>query len=117
MRSFIFITVTMIFLSFAASAQTADKLFITEKIQVAGNCGMCKERIENAAYGKGVKHAEWDKNTGILTVTYRQDKTNLESISRRIADVGHDADQQPADHSSYEKLPACCSYKSNAHRH
>lgn len=116
-RIIVFIAVVISFFSTAATAQTADKGTVTEKIEVAGNCGMCKERIENAAYGKGVKHAQWDKATGILTVTYRADKTSREEITRRIADAGHEIPGLPASKAAYEKLPACCAYKTNPDRH
>ncbi|QLH45153.1 MAG: hypothetical protein HWD58_05815 [Bacteroidota bacterium] len=34
----------------------------SDTLIVYGNCGQCKERIEEAAYSiKGVKHAEWNK--------------------------------------------------------
>ncbi len=111
------IAVAITLFGITATAQTADKGTVTEKIEVAGNCGMCKERIENAAYGKGVKHAEWDKTTGILTITYRADKTTREAITKRVAAAGHDIPDQPADKAAYENLPPCCSYKTNPDRH
>ncbi len=116
-RFIVFVIAVISSFSTAVLAQTTDKGTITEKIKVAGNCGMCKQRIENAAYGKGVKHAEWDKATGMLTVTYRTDKTSGTDILKRIASVGHDADELHADSAAYQKLPACCAYKTNPNRH
>jgi len=44
--------------SFVLFANAAN----TEKFKVAGNCGMCKARIEKAAKSvDGVSGADWDK--------------------------------------------------------
>lgn len=116
-RFIVFVIVVLSSFNIPVSAQTANKGIATDKIKVAGNCGMCKERIESAAYGKGVKHAEWDKTTGELTVTYRTDRTSREEIAGRVARVGHAAGDIPADDTAYQKLPNCCAYKTNPHRH
>jgi periplasmic mercuric ion binding protein len=83
----------------------------TEKVKVSGNCNQCKKRIENAAYIEGVKRAEWDKSTQVLTVTYRQSKTSLQKIEEHIAQAGHDAGEVKAKDEDYKKLPECCAYK------
>lgn len=97
-------------------AQTNGKITTTE-IEVKGVCGMCKERIENAAYIKGVKKVEWDKASGILTVTYRNDKTTEDAIHKSIADAGHDTNKAQASEEAYKKLPGCCSYKDGLEKH
>ena len=38
-----------------------SKSLITQTLNVRGNCGQCKERIESAVDVKGVKYAEWNK--------------------------------------------------------
>lgn len=85
---------------------------ITTTIQVKGNCGECKERIENAADIKGVKHAMWDEKTHILTITYNTKKVTLQKIEMAIAKVGHKTLNQLADSSAYKALPNCCKYES-----
>ena len=37
---------------------------------VNGVCEQCKKRIEDAAYAKGVKYADWDVDTHLLTLKY-----------------------------------------------
>lgn len=96
-------------------AQQKEDL-VTETIKVEGVCNSCKSRIEKASYIGGVRHAEWDKETNLLTVTYKSSKTNKEAIAKAIADKGHTADNQKADRNAYEKLPSCCAYESN-HKH
>ena len=43
----------------------------TEKFEVKGNCGTCKERIEKAAKSiDSVTTADWNEETEILEVTF-----------------------------------------------
>lgn len=82
----------------------------TEKFSVKGNCEMCKARIENAALIQGVKSAEWDKSTKIITVIYNPQKVSLQTIHKSIADAGHETSLMHANMNAYNKFPACCAY-------
>lgn len=78
---------------------------------VLGNCGMCKDRIERAAYGvRGVRSAEWDEEEQMISVRYRPNRTDQEEIERAIAEVGHDTENFLADDETYENLHHCCIY-------
>ncbi|MDG1685136.1 MAG: heavy metal-associated domain-containing protein [Flavobacteriaceae bacterium] len=80
-------------------------------IEVLGNCKMCKSRIEKAAIGvKGVKYASWDIQSGQLQLIYNGLKTNVDSIEKQIAAVGHDTEHHAAIEKVYDQLPACCQY-------
>jgi periplasmic mercuric ion binding protein len=105
------IFITIIISSFSLFAQDSD--IKTETFKVQGNCGMCKQRIEDAAYVKGVKRAEWNKDTKVLTVTYKPSKATSESILQSVAKVGHSSEKVTASEKSYKKLPDCCQYKTN----
>lgn len=87
-----------------------------DTITVHGICEMCQKRIENAAYGKGVKFAQWTNATSTLVIAYRTDKTTLDEIETRIAQAGHSTEHKVADREDYEKLPECCRYES-LHKH
>jgi hypothetical protein len=89
----------------------------TAEFKVEGVCGMCKDRIENGALIKGVKKAEWDKKTEMLTVIYNPDKVELIDIHKAIAELGHSTDKVKAKEASYNKLPMCCQYDDGAHKH
>jgi mercuric ion binding protein len=89
----------------------------TATIQVSGVCGSCKKRIENAAYIPGVRHAEWNKETGILTVSFKPTKVSKEKIAQAVAEKGHTADEQAANQKAYENLPKCCAYNDGVHKH
>lgn len=83
----------------------------TDTVSVLGNCGQCKERIEEAAYIKGVKYVEWNKTTKVLTVKYNVDKATLDKIEMSIAKAGHDTRDHKASDKEYKQLPGCCAYR------
>jgi outer membrane receptor for ferrienterochelin and colicin/copper chaperone CopZ len=80
--------------------------------KVGGVCGMCEERIEEAALGKGkASSAEWNMESGMLEVEFDKNKTSLKKIKKAIAAVGHDTDEIKAKEEVYEQLHACCKYR------
>ena len=101
----------------AIELDAQDSKFITTEFHVDGVCNQCKVRIENAAYIKGVKHCDWNKETGMLEVIYNPDKVQLEQIHESIANAGHSTDLMPADEEAYSKLPRCCAYDDGVHKH
>ena len=95
---------------FPAMAQPAKDT--TASAYVAGACGMCKERIEKAAFErKGVKGASWNAETRMLTLRFDPGQTSLEQILCRVADRGHDNDFETARDAIYNGLPDCCKYR------
>ncbi|HOZ68489.1 MAG TPA: TonB-dependent receptor [Chitinophagaceae bacterium] len=93
-------------------AQTSSVITIT--LKVSGNCEMCKERIEAAAKGKGVKEVSWDAETKLLTLTYDTLLTRIEKVHIRIADAGHDTELKKAKNDTYKALPECCLYRDHS---
>lgn len=94
----------------------AQSNVIEDTLSVKGVCGMCKERIEEAAYGKGVKYVSWDKATDKLAIAYRSDKTSLDDVSARILKAGHQVGDQKPEGAAYGNLPKCCQYE-ETHKH
>lgn len=82
----------------------------TETFKVYGNCGMCKDRIEKAAYKKGISKGEWNTDTKILSLTYNTVKTTADDVLKQIAYAGHDNDKFLAPDDTYKKLHGCCQY-------
>lgn len=81
-------------------------------MEVDGVCGMCKERIEKAAIRtKGVKSAVWSIETHELKLIYDERKTDLKTISKNIAAVGHDTKEIKATDEAYDSVHACCRYR------
>ena len=97
-------------LSSFASAQTNSKKIATVEIQTSAVCGMCEDLIvqKNLAFEKGVRYAEMDVKTGILTVNYRKDKTTVTHLKSIISSLGYCADSVNADSLAYENLHFCC---------
>ena len=83
----------------------------TIKFKVEGICEMCKETIEAAVSVKGVKFAEWDKQSKILTVVYRTDKITEDELHHRIAASGYDTEKVKATDVQYSKVHTCCRYR------
>ncbi|CAM4106169.1 heavy-metal-associated domain-containing protein [Zobellia roscoffensis] len=79
---------------------------------VNGKCGMCKERIEEAALNvKGVKYASWDIPTHQLAVIMDERKTDPMKIKTALVAVGHDTKELKATEEAYESVHPCCRYR------
>ncbi len=109
MKHLIFSALTFLFMS-ATSAQESK----TETFKVYGNCGMCEKRIEKAAKIDGVTNADWNDETGLITVSFDASKTSLDKVHKAIAASGHDTDKEKAAEEVYKKLPGCCKYDRKA---
>lgn len=81
----------------------------TVEIKTSAECGMCKKKIEETLnYTKGVKFAELDMSTKVVTVKYSEDKISLDKIRETLSEIGYSADDVKANPEAVEKLPACC---------
>ena len=108
---------SILFTGFNSYSQEKAKKVETEEFKVEGVCGMCKDRIENAALIKGVKLATWDKETKMLTIIYKPGKVSVLDIHKSVAKAGHETDKAKANMEAYNKLPECCKYKDGAEKH
>ena len=120
MNTFLKYSTLVFFFSLAfvslSSAQVAngDK---TETFKVYGVCDDCKTRIELAAMdSKGVKKAEWDKQSNTL-VLVGSSKMVKEKVAASISKAGYKSDLLPADPKAYAKLPGCCQYVNDEGKH
>lgn len=101
--------ITLLALGIATVAAHTDT---KEKFEVAGNCGMCETRIENAALSvDGVNAADWDKETKMINLTLNSDKVDIHKVHMAIAKAGHDTKMHKASDEAYNKLPGCCKYE------
>ena len=109
MKTRILSLVALVFITMiTVTAQTEKK----ETFKVAGNCGMCETRIENAAKSvDGVLSADWDKETKMIEVKFDSDKVAIQKVDMAIAKVGHDTKMHKASDEVYDKLPGCCKYE------
>lgn len=114
--SFLILSIFAFSLLFTLTATAQNKLQ-TDTLAVTGVCEMCQKRIEKAAFIKGVKLAEWDKNTQKLSVIYKTKNTNLDQIATAVALAGHDNGKKNAPNSAYAELPDCCAYRHGVEVH
>jgi periplasmic mercuric ion binding protein len=105
---FFFVFILAAILSGNISAQTGN--LKSESLKVAGNCGMCKSRIEKAALSEGVAKASWDASTKLLTVSFDPSRTNADALAKKVAAAGHDTEKFKAEEKVYSALPGCCKY-------
>jgi copper chaperone CopZ len=79
------------------------------KIKTSAICSMCKARIErNLSFEKGVKEADLDVKTKVVTIKYNPSKTDVTKLKANISKTGYDAEEVAADPAGYAKLPSCC---------
>ena len=91
----------------ASFAQTSKK----ESFKVAGECGMCKKKIEKAAKEAGATYALWNSDSKVLVVKYNSSSTNAAKIQQKIAGVGYDTPKYKATDEAYNSLDDCCQYE------
>lgn len=85
---------------------------VNKEITVAGNCDLCKARIENAAERlNGVGEALWNADSKLLSLNFDPSKISLEKIEKSVANSGHDTHSHTAKDQVYDKLPQCCHYE------
>lgn len=108
MKKYILSLLAVVAFTFNSTAQSK----ITEtSIEVDGLCGMCKQRIENAAYLHGVKKVNWDIETHQLDLVFRNDKVSKEEIIASINEAGHDVKGAPATDEQYANIHGCCRFR------
>jgi len=88
-----------------------SKNVIDTKIFVNGMCDMCEERIEEALDIKGIKLADWDLDTKMCRIVYKEDIIKEQEIHEVLAGIGHDTKKVKAKQEVYNNLHHCCHYK------
>ena len=101
----------------SAQAKPAKGAEQTVSFLVYGVCDDCKGRIESTAMdSKGVKKAEWDKQSNML-VLVGSDKMDKQKVAANIAKAGYNSELADADPKGYAKLPGCCQYTPESEKH
>ena len=102
---------SFLFISLSTLAVAQSK---TEKFKVAGECGMCKKKIEKAAKTAGASYAVWNVDSKQLTVKYNSTSTDKAKIEQAIANAGYDTPDYKATEAAYNNLDECCQYERSA---
>lgn len=98
------------FLLFSIGLYGQNDAIVTEEILVRGNCGMCKENIENAVQKERTAQGTWNIETKVLKVSFDSSKTSFDRIMKRVTEAGYDNEMYTADDRDYRELAACCLY-------
>lgn len=78
------------------------------------HCEYCKKRIEGYVGSQdGIKSVVVDLKNKVTTVCWMPDRLNIEYVKAHIANAGYDADDVPAEVTTYNRLPAACRVKTN----
>lgn len=110
MKKYMLLVLVALF-SLSGEAQEIKNKNAKHEVEVLGNCGMCKKRIEKAAFGvSGVRSANWDSRTQKLTLILNEEKSSLEKVEKAIAEAGHDTENAKATQADYDNLHGCCKY-------
>lgn len=109
LSSFFLFVISFLFVQ-AATAQTSRQ----DTFQVAGNCGMCKQKIESAATSAGATYASWNSQSKKLAVTYNPAAVSNLQVQQAVAAAGYDTKAVKATDAAYQKLHACCQYNRSA---
>jgi ribonuclease BN (tRNA processing enzyme) len=107
MRTFQLSIISFVFILLA---QTSFAQKTKETIKVAGECGMCKTKIEASAKNAGATYAVWDVASKELTVKYNGNSSSNDKIQQEIAKVGYDTPKYKATEEAYDGLHECCKY-------
>lgn len=112
------LVLTFVLAFFAQNLTAQQANIVTKTINVSGNCGDCKSRIEKACFRvAGVQKADWNDETGVLTVTFNAKKATIDKIEKSIAKFGHDTPNHKSLDKVYNRLPGCCQYREgNPHK-
>lgn len=104
MKNILFL-LSILFITSAVQAQKTEEV----QIKTSAECGSCKDRLEGKLnYVDGIRFAELDVETKMLTVKFKPATISLEEIKKMITELGYDADDMRANPEAVEKLPACC---------
>ena len=102
-------------LSTTLFAQDAkNEKFTSTVFKVFGACEECKDRIELAIKGRGVRLGIWNVETKMLILEYDSTVISLGKIQNKILSVGHDLETKKANDKVYNSLDACCRYREMA---
>lgn len=105
------LTLVVLFITLAVNAQDKSKSKTVE-VSVSGVCEMCKARIEKAAFKiKGVKSADWHVEDQMLHLIINEYKTDVLTVQKTMAAIGHDTEAVQATDEAYNSLHGCCSYE------
>lgn len=109
MKNSIIIIISATLIAFNLKAQDSQPKESTIVIKTSAVCGMCVETIQKGyAFEKGVKSSSVDLEANTVTVTFRNNKTDVETVRKALTHMGYSADDMDPEPKAYEELHYCC---------
>jgi copper chaperone CopZ len=106
MKKILIILFSVLTVSAWAQKETVD---ILTSAPCIGMC--CKDRIEQEMqFTKGVRAVDLDIESGILTVTFKSKRTDVDKLRKVVSLIGYNADDVKANRKAHDKLPSCCQH-------
>lgn len=104
------LVIFLVFFSNALLAQVTPKAVRVDIKTPHATCEPCKQKIETFVKNSidGLVKINVNYRSGVTTVQYFPDRTNIEQLKTAISNAGFDADNVMANVDVYNKLPACC---------
>lgn len=97
--------IAMLLLTTSTFAQNAEEV----KLKTSAECGECKQRIEDKLnYVAGIRFAELDVPTKVLTIKFSPNKISLSEIQTILSELGYASEDVQANPEAVAKLPECC---------
>ena len=82
------------------------------EFKVWGKCEMCEKKIEETLENmSGVRVADWDIETQIVSIVLEEDKPSVDAMMKTMAKIGYDTKEHKATDRAYDKLHSCCKYE------
>lgn len=104
----ILVFILMMMLFAFSNKMTAQKSNTIE-FHTSAQCGMCKERIEEAMnYERGIQFVELNMDNMFLTVKYKTKVHTELTIKNIVAKLGYSAGEVRANEKAMNELPKCC---------
>lgn len=103
--------IVTVFASLDLTAQVNKSKDSTVSFRVSGVCEICKDRIEKVLKIRGVRSANWNVDSKMLTLVYNPGIVPFLKVNKIIAEAGHDTELEKAKDAVYNELPECCHYK------
>jgi copper chaperone CopZ len=100
----------MLFISVLTMAQVTPKALKADIKTPTATCTECKTIIESFVSKSidGLVKISVRTTSGITSVSYYPDRTNIEEIKYAISNAGFDADNVLANPDTYANIPDCC---------
>ena len=106
----IFIMAGLLLITALGMAQVTPRALRADIKTPAATCDACKTKIESFVSKSidGLVKISVRISSGITSVQYYPDRTNIEEIKYAISNAGFDADNVLANPDIYATLPDCC---------